>query len=69
MYVYTYVCVFMSTCVCMYVCMWLLPVFLIKHKVYVCMYVMWCNRGADIGGAAEAFPREEDFEERIAIAL
>jgi len=53
----------------MYVFMYVIIACLFNNAHSVCMYVMWCNRGADIGGVAEAFPREEDFEERIAIAL
>ena len=38
----SYVCMYVCLCSCLhvYVCMRLLPVFLIKHKVYVCM---WCD--------------------------
>jgi hypothetical protein len=69
MYVRMCVCVHVYMCMYVCICMYVIIACLFNTAQSVCMYVMRCNRGADIGGVAEAFPREEDFEERIAIAL
>ena len=42
------------------------PIYYQSMYIYVYMYV--CRR-ANIGGVAKAFPREEDIEKRVAVAL